>query len=357
MQIRTYLKILVKRFWIVLIGVIAVLAATYIFTIRQDRIYQSKATYILSPRTGINQIEDDFVRALEMVSRRIEINTTFAEVASSKLIKNEALAEVDYSKDVIANLSTSALVMGGTNILEITVEAPSPEIAQEYCNLIGEKTQDYVRELYDVFELRLLDSASFRANPIRPSLGLNLILGGILGFGLGASAAFVVEFLTSPYSDPSTFNILDRGTGTYNKAYLVHRLRQEISRAKRHEYPIALGFIQIDVEGEGITDVNKSESMRLFKVLIESEMREDDIVASIDKNTFAFIYPYTSTQNARSILDNFGKRFESMAHDVISKNGDIYFNSFSTVVGYTGSEKSETDLIDRGLRALRTKQL
>ena len=97
--------------------------------------------------------------------------------------------------------------------------------------------------------------------------------------------------------------------------------------------------------------------MRLFKVLIEKEMREDDIVAAVDRHIFAFVYPYTSTQNARAILDNMSQRFESMARDVISKNGDMFFNSYSTVVGYTGSEKSETDLIDRGLRALRTKQL
>jgi len=356
MQIKTYLQILVKRWWIVLIGLAVVLVATFIWTSRQGPVYQSKATYILRPRTGIDQIEDDFVRALEMVSRRVEINTTFAEVAASKLIKNEALAETDYSPTVIENINVSAVVLGGTNILEITVEGPTPEIAQEFCNLVGEQTHEYVGNLYDVFELQLLDTASFRKNPVRPNLMFNLLIGAILGLGLGAGIAFLVEFIVSPYTEPNTFNILDRETGAYNKAYLVHRLRQEINRAQRHEYPVSLGFIQIEIEGEGITDLDKNETMRLFKIIIENEMREEDLLAAIDKDTFAFLYPYLSRQSARAILDNVQKKFESMVHDVTSMNGDLYYSSFATVVGLTGSDKSETDFLDRGLRALRTKQ-
>jgi capsular polysaccharide biosynthesis protein len=291
-----------------------------------------------------------------MVSRRVEINTTFAEVASSKLIKKQALEETEYSDSVRENLSVSAVVLGGTNILEITVEGPKPEIAQEYCDLVGQKTVEYVASLYDVFELQPLDSASLRTTPIRPNLLFNLLLGVFLGGGLGAGLSFLVEFIVSPYTEPNTFNIIDRDTGAYNKAYLVHRLRQEINRAKRHEYPISLGLIQVDIEGEGITDQDKSETMRLFKIIIENEMREEDLIAAIDNSTFAFMYPYLSRQSARAIVNNVQKKFESMVHDVSSMNGDLYYTSFSTVVGLTGSDSTETQFLDRGIRALKTKQ-
>lgn len=357
MQLKNYFQTLRKRMWIVLLATSAVLATTYFFSLNQPRVYQSKATYVLSPRSGLDQIEDDFVRALEMVSRRVEINTTFAEVASSRYIKSQALAESDISSEVSQALSVSALVKGGTNILEIVVEGPSPTIAQEFCNLVGEKTQDYVETLYDAFELRLLDSASYRATPIRPVVGLNLLIGGLLGLVLGLSTVFVVEYIGSPYTQPSTFNILDRETGAYNKTYFVHRLRQEMERAKRHDYSIALGLIQIDIEGEGVTEVRKNDTMRLFNVMIGKMMRDYDIVAALDSQTFAFLYPHTTLDNARIIINNYSKEFESMADEVISTNGHIYLGIRSTVVTYKGSEVTETGLIDRGIRALKKKQL
>lgn len=357
MQLKNFFHTLRKRLWIILLGIAVVLAATYLFSLNQDRVYQSKATYVLSPRAGMDQIEDDFVRALEMVSRRVEINTTFAEVASSRYIKSQALAEVDYNSNISEALSVSALVMGGTNILEIVVEGPTPAIAQEFCVLIGEKTQAYVQNLYDVFELRLLDSASYRGTPIRPIMGLNMILGGILGLALGLSAAFIVEYISSPYSQPSTFNILDRETGAYNKTYFIHRLRQEMERAKRHDYSIALGLIQIEVEGEGVTDIKKSDTMRLFNVMIGKEMRDYDLVAVLDSQTFAFLYPHTTLDNAKTILNNYSKEFELMADEVISSNGQVYLGIRSTVVSYKGSAVTENALIDRGIRELKKKQL
>ncbi|NIV13498.1 MAG: hypothetical protein GWN62_20100 [Aliifodinibius sp.] len=356
MQIKTYLQILIKRWWILAASLGIVLIGTYIWTSNQGPVYQSKTTYILRPRSAVNTLEDDFVRALEMVSRRVEINTTFAEVASSKLIKTQALDEVDYRDSVRENLSVSAIVLGGTNILEITCEAPKPEIAQEYCTMIGQKTHEYVANLYDVFELQLLDAASFRANPVRPNLLFNMILGTVLGFGLGAGMAFLVEFIASPYTEPNTFNIIDRDTGAYNKAYLVHRLRQEINRAKRHDYPLSLGFVKVEIEGEGITDQDKSETMRLFKIIVENEMREEDLIAAIDKETFAFLYSYISRQHARTIVDNLQKKFEAMVHDVSAMNGDLYYSSYSTVVGFSPSDSTETQFLDRGIRALKTRQ-
>jgi len=272
------------------------------------------------------------------------------------LIKSQALAETEYSAFVIQNLSVSAVVLGGTNILEITVEGPSPEIAQEYCQLVGQKTHEYVASLYDVFELQQLDSASYRANPVRPNLLFNLLLGTFLGLGLGGGLSLLVEFIVSPYTEPNTFNIIDRETGAYNKAYLMLRLRQEINRAKRHDYPLSLGFIKVEIEGEGITDRDKAETMRLFKVIIENEMRSEDLLAAIDKDTFAFLYPYISRQSARALVDNYMKKFESMVHDVSTMNGDLYYSSYATVVGFTGNDSSETQFLDRGLTALRTKQ-
>ncbi len=356
MQIKTYFRILLKYWWILLFATTVVVVGTIIWMTGQQRVYQSKSTYILRPRAAMDQMGDDFVRALEMVSRRVEINTTFAEVAASKLIKTRALEETEYSSKIKEYLDVSAVVLGGTNILEITVEGPTAEIAQEFCYLVGMETHEYVGSLYDVFELQLLDGASYQEDPVRPNLIFNLIIGLMLGIGLGAGLAFLVDFIVSPPSEPNTFNIIDRETGAYNRVYLEHRLRQELNRAKRHDYPISLGLIKFRMEGEGITETHKNEIMRLYKIIIENEMREEDLLGVINKNIFAFVYPFLSRNKSRLIVNNAEKKFASMVKNVSSLKGRLYFKSISTVIGYTASDKSGTDFLDRGLRELQKNQ-
>ena len=59
MQIKTYLQILIKRWWILAASLGIVLIGTYIWTSNQGPVYQSKTTYILRPRSAVNTLEDD----------------------------------------------------------------------------------------------------------------------------------------------------------------------------------------------------------------------------------------------------------------------------------------------------------
>lgn len=350
MEIKAYFKILIKRWWVLLLGLAIVVTATYIWTGMQEKVYQSEATFVLRPRSSTVVVEDDFVKALDMVSRRVEINTTFAEVATSRLIKNRALAQLD-SPDT-GNLSVSAVVVGGTNILSISVEGPDPVTTQEFCTLVGAETIQYVSELYDVFELQPLDPASFSKKPVRPTMALNLVIGSVLGLALGVGLALLIEFIKSPYEDPDTFNIIDRKTGAYNKSYFTLRLWQEMNQAKRHDYPLSLGLIKVEFEEDEISRPEQVETMRVFKKLAESAMREGDILASINGDTFAMLCPYMPNSKAKIFVGGMKKKFMSVAHEVLSTNGNSQIKSYTSVVTYRGGLLNEDKLIEKGMLRL-----
>jgi len=352
MEFKAYLKLIFKRWWAVLLVFVVVVSATWFWTSRQEHVYESKATFVLRPRSSTTAPEEDFVKALEMVSRRVEINTTFAEVATSRLIQNRALEQMQLRSGEDQEFSVKAGVVGGTNILTITVEGSEPLAAQEYCTLIGAETLNYVSELYDVFELQPLDPASLSKRPVRPNLTLNLLIGSVLGLTLGIGLALLVEFIRSPYEEPDTFNIIDRDTGAYNKSYFSLRLWQEMNRAKRNKYPLSLGLIKVEFEGDDISRRDRVEAMRVFKKLTESAMRDDDILACIDGDMFAVLCPFMSSDKAKKFVGGMKQKFASVAQEVLSTNGGGQIKSYSSVVTYQGGFIKEGGLLEKGILAL-----
>ncbi len=352
MELKTYLRIILKRWWAVLIGLGVVVTATMAWTNRQVPIYESKATFVLRPRSSTLVLGDEFVKALDMVSRRVEINTTFAEVATSRLIKQQAIQTLGLGPAQTKELSVSAGVVGGTNVLTITVEGTSPTVVQQFCDQIGAETLNYVSELYDVFELQPLDPASLPGRPVRPNPSLNLMLGSALGLALGLGLALLVEFIRTPYVENDTFNIIDRETGAYNKSYFTLRLWQEMLRAKRNKYPLSLGLIKVEFDGEDFSNRERIEAMRVFKVLTENQIREDDILACLDGNTFAVLFPYMPNDRARLFVTEMKNKYVSVARDVLSVNGGTRIRSYSSVVTYQGGYIKEGSLLEKGLMAL-----
>lgn len=352
MEIRTYLRILSRRWWAIALGFGTVVLATAMWTVGQTPTYRSRASYVIRPHSSVLKLEDDFVRALEIVSRRVEINTTFGEVAASQLIKSRAILTSDISREARGDYSVSANVVGGTNILEIAVEGPDPEKTAELCSLVGAQTLTYVKELYDVYELHPLDPASTPKNPIRPNLPLNLGVSSILGLTLGAGLAFMIEVVRSPFDVPDNFNIIDRATGAYNKSYFTLRLWQEMNRSKRHKYPLSLGLIKVEIDGEGVTQRQRTEVMRVFKKVTDSQIRGDDVLAWINGDTFAVLCAYMPNDKAKDFVERLKGKFAPVAMDVLSANGGIQVKNYSTVVTYNGGFIDESGFLEKGVLAL-----
>jgi len=346
------LKALLRRWWALVLGLVIVASATYVWTSRQVKVYQSTSTFVLHPHSSTITADRDFVNTLDLVSRRAEINTTFAEVATSRLIKARAIEQLG-SKNTIG-LSVSADVVGGTNVLALTVEGPDPATTQEFCALVGAETVKYISDLYDIFELQPLDPASYSAKPVRPSLTFNLMIGSVLGLALGGGLAVLIEFIKSPYEEPDTFNIIDRRTGAYNESYFTLRLWQEMNQAKRNKYPLSLGLIKIEFEGEEFSASKQVEAMRVFKKLTEGVMREGDILASIDGDIFAVLCPYMPNEKAKVFINSLKGKFVSVAKDVLSSDNGTQLKSYTSVVTYKGGFVNEEKLLEKGILELET---
>ncbi len=353
MEIKAYLSVLLKRWWMIVLGVSIAIAAAAIWTSRQVPKFESEATFVIRPRTSL-VVDKEFVQALDIVSRRVEINTTFAEVSGSRSIRQVAVEKLGLTPEQTRGLSVSGVVIGGTNILTITATGADPQVARDFANEVGEATMEYANGLYDVFELQPLDTATLPSKPISPNVTLNLLISAALGLLIGLGAAFLIEYIQSPYSEPDSFNIIDRETGAYNKSYFMLRTWQEINRARRNNYPLTLVLIKIDLNGETLNSRQRREAMRVFKVLAEKTIREDDLLACLNGDTFAILFPYMQNAKAAKLAETLKENIKSVAREVLPSRSLYTLQTYSTTSTFKSELMAGDSLIDQAIHSLET---
>lgn len=305
MELKLYLQILLKRWWIILTAFVFTLIPTLLFVNSQPWIYETEATFVIRPRSSIAINDDEIVKALDTISRRVEINTTFAEVTSSSLIMGNAIERLALTAEERKGLKVNGKVIAGTNILEIGVQGPDPEVVRDFANAVSLETLIYVRNLYDVFELEPLDEAELPSDPVSPNKALNLTLGGSLGLFLGIGLIFLIEYLKEPIKTDFQVNIIDFETGAYNRPFFMLRLRQELNRARHNGYSFSLALIKVYHRGlmKGVAQpVPAAQALRLIITSLGPNMREEDVLAYMEQGTFALLLPDIPGEAAKDVL-------------------------------------------------------
>jgi two-component system, cell cycle response regulator len=99
-----------------------------------------------------------------------------------------------------------------------------------------------------------------------------------------------------------SMSVVDEVTGFYNRRFLKERLEEEISRAKRYWYDLALVFVYPDnfktVRAEHGT-LYGDNIIKQIAALIRKNTRAIDIVTRYSDDAFAIILPQTGSKGTR----------------------------------------------------------
>jgi len=356
MELKTYLRVLLRKWWIILSAFLVTFTATIVFTFSQAPVYQAIATFLVTPDASFGDVKS-FATGLEILSRRPEIASTYAEVATSYFIKTLAAEELKLSSKQKGSLSVDSQLQAGTNILNITVEGNDPVLVRDFTNVVGAQTVAYVQELYETYELRILDSAVVPTTPIRPNRKFNLVLGGILGLALGGVLAFLAEYLQTPPEHVTNFSILDPETGVYNKQYFTHRLNEEISRAKRNTYPLSLALLKIDCIG-GMNSPSAQipgEALHKVATLLKKYLREEDILARFNETVFAFLLPDLPGEKAQEAIERLQTRITWTPFEI--SNIKLNLSGAAGVVTYQYNGAGQDELLAKAQHALKEAEI
>ncbi|MBU1661056.1 MAG: diguanylate cyclase [Chloroflexi bacterium] len=302
MELRIYLQMLWRSWWVIALTALAALAIALIAAVLVTPQYQANATFLVSPNASlINQ--DDVVNSMEALDKR-SIVATYAEVLNSDRIYSDAVAALGLNTaDLEDDYSRTAVVLPEANILELTVEGPNSEIVAALVNSIGSQAIEHVMRLYSVYDFTFLDPANVPSIPIRPQPVRDSILAVGLGVILGAVLAIIREQMRVPLETFLQRTSQDDDSQAFTRAYVEARLDEAVTRTP--DAVMSLGLVHL--EGlDGYLDVMPQPVVQRILRQITQTMRQElwgtDIIGRWDKTTYSVFMRETTGTSAVSTL-------------------------------------------------------
>lgn len=303
MEFKTYFGIVKKRWKIVVFAFLATVTFTAYLASGQEPVYESSGTYVVRPRP---LAEGDAVRAIDTLVRGVEINSTFASIASSDLVKAAARDRVDPAIDT-SGLKTSGKVVTGTNIIELTVSGEDPAAVYALAVAVGDETVSYIGQLDETFELAPLDEPRLPKKPVGPNTPLTMATGVILGLLLGVGLAVGLEVLTAtaPAAQPEEEDTREDGMEILAEEEFERVFHEQLAQARTHGTSFTIGLLTAIRDNAPQRGGRAAADLREFDALVRSSMplyRKGARIISLGKGKFAIIETDLPADEAEELL-------------------------------------------------------
>lgn len=305
MEFARYFKVLRDHWVVVSLAFSITLVGTILLVVQQPWVYESSGTYIVRPRAvTTDQIVDAFIAQ----ARGVEINETYAAIASSDAIKDNAASQLGTNA---RGLDIGAEVITGTNMIRISVRGEDPQLLRPFAEAVGEEATKFIGEMDDAFVLQLLDPASEPGAPVGPNKGVTIAAAAVFGVILGGVLAFLIDYLAGVAGLRVSFEALDPQTGVFNAEYFNLRLKQEIARMEDSGERFAVAFLRLR-ERDDDQRLPSPRRIRQVVELISEAIRGQDVPCTTEPGTLAVIFPGLSEADCLPVLNDWKTTIEGM---------------------------------------------
>jgi diguanylate cyclase (GGDEF)-like protein len=329
MELKRYIRIILRGWWLILLAILISVGSALLITYNQTRIYRTSATFVISPSASLGSTSEVF-RSLDFTKSREGIMTTYVEIVTSNTILGAVYEEMELTEAQREHLYVEGEIIPSSNVIRITVEADDPLIAKTCADLVGQKTIEYTKTLYEVYDLKPLDPAYVSYSPVNLRTTQNLIVAALLGSVVGVGSAFLLHYLRAAEEEIAGFAVIDTESGVYNRPYFLQRLGEELSRSKRRDHPLSVVLMRIEHLDRIADDRHdlRTEALRRVGLFLKQHLRQEDLVARFEGHTFALLFPETAGLDTEQILKKLQTR---MAWSVFElEEGSVKLNLTAT---------------------------
>lgn len=345
MDLNTLLHALKIRWRLLIIIWVAIILVGIVYAFLLPTLYKSVGTFIIRPNSSID-VGKDLVDAIATLSRRTEINSTYANIAGSRKVKDSVIDQLGLTSREIRDLRISGNTIPGTNVLEISVIANEPDLAKTVAGEVATQTLASAADIYDVFELELLDDFEKPNRPIESNKSIIILFAIFFGFIASVGTIFLIELINIQIIGRQSDQYINRRTGQYTRSYFDHRLSQEISRSNHKKYDYSLALIRL----LDISDPDDSKSLKIAKNKfselydeLRSSFREEDVITEFDVDTIGLLIPDLLGEDTKNRIEAVIEQQE--AHTENGPAASIHQDYAVGIVTVERHEKNRDELL------------
>ena len=302
MEIKLYLQMLLKGWWLIALTTLVALMASLTISYLSIPQFQSTARFIITPNASVGD-GPDLVDSLDTLDNR-SIVTTYAEVMNSQRIIADALTAMQMRPELLADYVSLAVVLPDTSVLELNVIGPNPVVAANLANSIGTETINFTERINRVYDLNFLDVATPSEIPVSPQPFRDMAVALALGLVGGSILAILSEQLRVPLETYRQRFRLDKVTGVYNRKYITRLIEEEIVKNRNDIFSI--GILELNNLRDLMETLSNSTLQKILLRItdtLKKEFRGNDIIGRWDDTSFAIIMPGTSGDSANRIFE------------------------------------------------------
>jgi diguanylate cyclase (GGDEF)-like protein len=302
MEIRLYLQILRRGWWIILAttltAVIVALTASFLATPQ----YEAIAHFIITPSVVQTTGRPDVL--LQGLNTIDNVTTTYAQVMSSARIYTDAMAFLGLQPSDLNKYSYKASVIPNSSVLELSVSGPDPQMTAKLANAIGFATISFTRNLNQIINIDFLDTAVPPTAPTSPQPMRDAGLALLLGLIVGAALAIFSEQFRLSFDTIQRRLHMDNVTGVYTGKYFPTLVAENLSKNPQSEFAVGI------VELTGLSDlldsipiVSLQRVLRIVTEILHRELRGNDVVGRWNDISFIIMLPGTTGPDATGIFE------------------------------------------------------
>ena len=328
-ELQTYVQMLLQNWWIVILTALAALNVSLIASYNTTPRYRASTRLIVSPGQPILASEGrDIVRGIESLSERSTI-VTYSEILNSERVRQETFDRLNIESKQVEAYDIWAVVLPESSVLEIFVEGPSADVTALLANEISVYGINYIKALYQVYDISFLDQAMPPGDPFRPqpardaalAVGLGIVIGAMLAIARGHIIAYFAKRLELGRSERA---VSFRHRAISNRPTVTSLDYDNNGLAGHSADKLAIGIFQLNGLKNLPNDVQHQlfeASIRRVSSFLKSTFGNDDALSYLDQQQYNFKIIFTDVSDASMILDSY-KQVYQMLKEPIKINAD-----------------------------------
>ena len=306
--------------WMVLIAVAGVIVMSSIATPQ----YRTNARLVVVTDPSVVEGRD-LIDSYEKLGE-VSIVATFVEIANSARVREEVREDLGLTPEEMENYPSSAVVLPNTNVIQLSVSGPNPELVKQTADRVSENTIGYVSEKYKGYVLELLDTPGLPLSPYSPNLKRDGAIAVFLGMVLGIFLAILYDLLGASSLILTFSKSRDHSTHALKRSYL-ERYLMDLTNGQE-DIPVNLGLIRLT----GLKTLEKEMSndlltriLRSVTRYIQQEIRGRDLVARWNEDSYAVLLTGLDVSEAQVVMERLQaglqnpKLFSSISQYVLLK--------------------------------------